>query len=269
MSTHNEIVPPASAPGGLSYIEQVTAIPCLRPRRPWVVGYSQERKAALIFQPRCRSWSCPACAEINRALWTFRIHYAAEVVINRGDTLTFVTITSHRRLSASGSLRVFKDAWPKLRKRYRRECPGAHYCLIPERHLSGTVHAHLLASASVGSRFWKDASAACGLGYIAQEEPCTEPARAAWYVSKYLAKQLAGYRWPPGFRRVRCSRGFPRPPDPPVPGDWRFQFVGKAQEVSKVEQTFKSRGYVVLTPNHAEAWSIITLLETVYADQTT
>ena len=193
-----------------------------------------------------------------------RVHHGAEVLIDHGAALQFVTITSHRRLSPKASVRVFTDAWPKLRKRYRRACPGSHYCLIPERHQSGTVHAHLLVSAPAGSRFWKDNSAACGMGYIAEESAVDSSARAAWYISKELSKMLGGLPWPLGFRRVRCSRGFPKMPPLDPPGDWRFEPVGKGERLDYAERDYRRRGYNVISPDHAEAWRIIALLETMY-----
>jgi hypothetical protein len=262
--TLNSDVPPASSPGGLSYIEQLTAAVCVRPRRPWLCARSDVLRAVLFFQPRCRSWSCPACAETNRALWVVRAAYAARVWLEETDALEFITLTSHRALSAARSVQVFRNAWPQLRKRWRRACSGAGYIQVPERHRSGKLHVHMIVNGAVGTRWWKDNSAACGMGYISDEERVREAARAAWYIGKELSKMLGGLSWPVGFRRVRTSRNFPRAPAPAGAGDWTFALVGSADRLPAAREAARREGYAVIEANHAEAWRIIDLVESMY-----
>lgn len=213
---------PPSSEGGLSIIEQVGRLAglsgCNRANRPYMVALDLENDRAFIFRPDCKTWGCPSCAAHLRARWTLRaylgvLHYQAS-----GGDFKFVTLTSHERLHSFGqTLHVWPKAWSILRRRVSRAAPGWRFVMVPEQHRTGRLHVHLIASANLGSRWWKDNGREAGLGFIAEEAEfragAAEPALAAAYVAKYLGKQMAVAAWPRYFHHIRTSQRFPQIPN--------------------------------------------------------
>jgi hypothetical protein len=107
------------------------------------------------------------------------------------------------------SIHVWRDAWPKLRRRlvYRNE--EFHYGFFPEQHKDGTMHGHLLATNNQSERWWKDNARSVGLGYIADVKPCYHGGAASKYATKYLTKAIAVEAWTIGFHRFRFSARWP------------------------------------------------------------
>ena len=143
---------------------------------------------------------------------------ATEKYIGDGEKFKFLTLTSHEYLKTlSQTLYVWPRAWPKLRKRANAAVDGSwHWAMIPEMHRDGRLHVHLIESANLGTKWWKDNARASGLGWRAEEEEFkrggAEPGRAAAYVSKYLGKQLGNKNWPRYFHHVRTSQHYPELP---------------------------------------------------------
>lgn len=177
-------------------------------------------RRVFLYRPNCGSWGCPYCAEVNRRVWTWKIAASTEGHLSAGHEVSFTSVTSHERLRSAGSVEVFKRAWPKLARRAERASPGGEYVLIPEPHQSGRLHAHLLDTWNLPTRWWKDNARACGLGYQADSEYAKTAGGAARYAAKYIGKGL-GASWPKGFRRVRVSKGFLM-----LPEDERGELVG-------------------------------------------
>lgn len=227
---------------------------CVREGRPWLRGVHDGERVALLFQPRCGLWSCPACGEINRRLWVARAYAGVAALAARGERVSFLTLTSHERLSGGGSLAVWPSGWKKLRERASYAAGGFEYLAVPERHQDGRLHVHALETSGLGSRWWKDNARACGLGYMAEERAVDGAAGAAWYVSKYLGKTLGAGAWPAGFHRVRVSRGWPRLPLPDEAEGWRWGRLGAGDSVQRAAARLEARGYRVLIADHAAAW---------------
>jgi hypothetical protein len=190
--------------------------------------------------------------------------YHGTVELTGGDSeiedkpsASFLTLTSHGRLDAPRTVAVFGDAWNRLRGRAARRAPNGQYYLIPERHLDGRLHVHAIETYNLGSRFWKDAAASCGLGYIAEEEEVRSARKAAWYASKYLAKSIEVIEWPKGFRRVRTSRGWPKLPELPPPLGWTFKPLPHGTRWQDDIAHWSRLDYTVIVTGHAEAWEII------------
>jgi hypothetical protein len=243
-----------SAASGLSYIEQYAAPHCTTRNRPFLRGANHHEKRAVLFRPRCGLWSCPYCAEINKRRWTARAWHGANIFAENGREIAFLTLTSSPKLSAAGTQEVFYSAWTKLRKRAQRGEPAGEYMMVPEQHQDGRLHAHAIETFNLGSRWWKDNAAACGLGYIAEEEPARTAAGAAWYISKYLAKTLAVTQWSPGFRRVRTSIRWPALPEMPRSEDWVFSLLPPKVAIQAEVERLEKAGYRVVVTNHAAAW---------------
>jgi len=227
---------------------------CETPRRPWLVGANYELHAAVIFRPRCKLWSCPYCARINRGLWAVRTFLGSEHLIVAGWRLGFLTLTSHELLDAAGTLAVWPKNWAKLRSRAYREVGQFPYVLIPEQHQDGRLHVHAVEGAGLSERWWKDNGRECGLGYMAEEAPVRSPAGAAFYVSKYISKTLGLHNWPEHFRRVRTSQNWPKIKDEHANAEWQFAVIPYNRSLEDVYAEYESENYVVKIAGSDEAW---------------
>jgi len=233
---------------------------CTTPRRPWLMGVNLQAQRAVAFQPRCKLWSCPACAEINRRLWATRTFHGAAALREKGAHIYFLTITSHETLSPAGTVRVFPDAWKKLRQRAYRMAGKYQYLMVPEKHQNGRMHVHMVETAGLGTRWWKDNSRECGFGYMVEEEECSD-GNAAFYVVKYLGKQMSdNIPWPKRFRRVRVSREWPALPEMErvVGWNWRVLVEKLDEELERLAQY----GFDVRVLDHSQAWVYARATET-------
>lgn len=101
---------------------------------------------ALVYRARCKQWSCPYCAEINRRVWRARI--MIEVGKHPGELWHFWTLTldgiDHQGNTAR-SLQTWRANWDKLMKRVKRDLGVMRYVRIFETHADGTLHVHMLA----------------------------------------------------------------------------------------------------------------------------
>jgi hypothetical protein len=249
----------SSAPvgGGLIYIEQLTASQCENRKRPYMAGRNANTKKAVLFRPRCKLWSCPHCAKINSDLWIMRVTHGCQQLIAQGHELSFVTVTSHEKLTAQQSVEVLPNSWHKLSMRLRRHVKGMKYVVIPERHQSGRIHIHAITLAGTNKRWWKDNARACGMGYMAEEEAVYSASGAGFYVGKYLSKQLSDARWKKGFRRVRTSLHFPKLPPLPRDDNWVFEILKGGMEVSVTMEHLQEQGYSVALADHHTAWALV------------
>lgn len=227
---------------------------CEARNRPILLGVSERFHKVLVFQPACKQWGCPACAETNRKRWAVRAFHGYEVLNEQGLEPRFLTLTSHERLTPEQALWVWPKAWSVLGQRARRKATRFEYILIPEQHKSGKIHIHALETSMLQTRWWKDNARGCGLGYIAEEEQIKNPQQAAWYVSKYISKQLEANQWPKGFRRVRTSQGWPSMPELPPNPDWDFRPVLAGDELGDKVLRLEERGFQILYLDHAAAW---------------
>jgi hypothetical protein len=249
-------------------IEQLAAPPyCRAPRRPWLRAVAHDLGIALLFQPRCKSWGCDYCAAVNMSFWAATAYHAMTSLIddnncqNQRNLMSFLTLTSHRKLGPTASTGVFGHAWPMLSRRARRAASQGQYLLIPEQHQDGRLHVHALETFALGRRWWKDNAAQVGLGYMADEKETYSPAGAADYVTKYLTKSLSATAWPKGFRRVRTSQGWPRLPEPVEPEAWYFEYIPLYEALDKAGDDLQRAGYEVLITDHVTAWRVVNSME--------
>ena len=246
---------PDAAGGGLIYIEQSEKTAhCERRGRPYMLAFHQDQQLAVGFKPRCKSWSCPACGPINQALWWFRIHHGISVGQSEGKLPFFITLTSHEKLDAAGSLRVWPQAWANLSARARYAAPGALYAMVAERHQDGRLHWHIVGTWELRERWWKDNARACGLGYMVDLQEISTAAGAAAYISKYLGKSLEGTAWPPGFRRVNVSRNFPKPPPMEREPGWKIIRLKQDKDLLGMSVRLRAAGFFVVLAQHNAAW---------------
>lgn len=203
---------------------------CENAKKVVVFGKHQGDKKAVLFNPRCKSWTCDFCSEQNKADWIEIATRGAIILTSHGYPMQFVTLTSRPYATPTTSLYFFKQNWPKLRKKAATVTKeweivtGTEwaYFLVPERHKTGVLHAHVLVTTHLNDvRWWKGAAFASGFGYMASVETLVTPIIAARYVAKYLHKGKGAEEWPKGFRRVRTSQNWPKAQPAPMEG-WQW-----------------------------------------------
>lgn len=234
---------------------------CMTANRPSFAGINAESKRAILFQPRCKLWSCPTCSVINRQKLAMEAYHATEKLIDSGEQLYFLTLTSHRKLDAKQTLWVWPKGWKKLQARVRYYAGGFTYLAIPEQHRNGRLHMHLIETAGLGTRFWKDAGAACGLGYKNEEEQLRSPAFASFYVTKYISKQMDMLDWPKGFRRIRKSRDWPKAEIHPALEEWEYQQIPKKVSLQDAKEELRLKGFEVSIIDYTELFGTLTNID--------
>ena len=255
-------VPPASA-GGLDLsLEQfdatggIDANDCPNPRVPWMIGTNPTTAKAVVFRPRCKLWSCPVCGKSNAWAWSFRANAGAHALYDAGASVDFVCITSSAKLSPAQSWWVAPKAWMKLQARVRRKVHSWQYFAVPEIQ-PGTrrVHFHMLTTANLPERWWKDNAAECGFGYISDKEEVWSLGGVVSYVSKYLTKSL-DEEMPPRTRRIRTSRGWPRDLKEPPEG-WDFIMLPRDTPLERAVMALTADGYHVEIKGSKSAWRYV------------
>ena len=231
---------------GLNPLENnPTVFRCETPNRPYLKATDEATKTVYIIRPDCKLWSCKACAQRRRRLWVFIANYGGDHLLSAGHRCTFVTLTSHRVVrTLVGGIWVWRRAWPKLSARWRRAEPGLQYLYIPEHREGFNFHVHLITTATLPERWYKDNGAKTGLGYQAKAKPILEAEHCGGYVSKYLGKALANMDYPKYFRRVNTSRGWPKPQDVDSPYVWAALGSNVSRVIFSVEMYLES-GWVV------------------------
>lgn len=207
--------------------------------------YSDKIKTGyrIIFKARCKMWTCEYCAGVNKRNHFKRILYGIDQLQNQGFKFSFVTVTSHERVRTfSGSYRVWKSAWKKLRQRAVRHEQSIekgifHYVYIPECHQDGTLHWHGLFSGSFTTRWWKDNARECGLGYECESIDIQDSFQGANYCLKYISKHMGQKIDIPRFRRINYSQKFPDQAVYGTSGDWLVA-APKVSIVSLIESAW-------------------------------
>lgn len=205
---------------------------CSNSKRPYVVGWNDETHEAIVFRPRCNNWTCEACAEENSRIWQLHAFRGTSVLQAEGYQVDFITLTvrSGGVRTLERSIATFRKAWPKLSRRAKYHNPAWYYIFIPEQHDDGTMHAHMIATNVKSEHWWHDNAHASGLGFEAKVKTIENASGAAWYVSKYTGKDFVIDIWPKNFRRIRCSRNWPKLELDNLPDEWKYKaFLDKGK----------------------------------------
>jgi hypothetical protein len=229
---------------------------CLAVGRPWLKAVDPWLRQVFYYRPRCNSWYCPACGFYNRDRWSARVGWGIAVLAAEGvDNFNFVTVTLPGYLGVDGTLKRWRKCWPKLSTRIRREVGEKwHYVYVHEQHKDGRLHVHMVSSAQMLTRWYKDNCATSGFGFIADVRPVEDEAEAARYISKYLTKTLnGGSPWPRGWRRISTSRGWPLLPESGQSG-YDFEYVPRSVSISAEIARYQRDGFVVRLGGHLGAW---------------
>jgi hypothetical protein len=243
--------------GGLFYYEQINRNQHCTGKTPMMTALNKTTKHAIIFRPRCKLWNCAYCGQKNAALWTMRIVAATQLFIDQGKDVSFVTVTSHEKLSPTQTISALPDQWAKLSTRFRRATGGCNYAIIPETHTDGRLHLHGIFDKELGTRWWKDNARNCGMGFMAEEKPVYSAAGAGAYTSKYTTKQLQTNNWAKGFRRVRTSRFYPLLDNGKASEGWEFSPLPRGQSVRDTIMANQQSGYSVALADNKAAWALV------------
>lgn len=189
----------------------MTTTKCASKTRPIIVGENRLESKAIIYVPRCKMWSCPSCADLNKSFWAIKIYLGIDDYKARGLVdWSFLTITMRGyHDNFEKCVAAWPKIWSRLSSRIRYHHKGVRYVLLPEQHEDGRLHVHMIASATIKKRWIKDSAFGSGGGFMGDSKPLKSSKKAAWYVSKYVGKSLGVIAWPPKFRRIRTSQKWP------------------------------------------------------------
>jgi hypothetical protein len=237
-----------AAGGGLKHlIEQSDGQGCETANRPYLKATDNERKVVYFIRPDCKMWGCAWCAEQRRKTWSHIAAFGGADLLRAGHGLSFVTLTSHRKnRQLAPAIRVWRDAWPNLSARWRRASPGVQYIYTSENLNREHFHVHIITTAPLPTRWYKDNSAETGLGYQAKAVPIEQAGECGMYMGKYLGKAIAVTGWPRGWRRVNTSRDWPKPEKEENPHVWLF-LGNRTSRVRDAAMGYKSVGWAVET----------------------
>ncbi len=154
-------------------------------------------------------------------MWRGIAAFGVTRLLAEGRRCSFVTLTSHKYVKGTlAGVSVWRKAWPKLSARWRRAEHSLQYCYTAEVSKMARFHVHIVTTATLPSRWYKDNAAETGLGYIAKAIPLQSGSQAGNYITKYLTKAVSDGGWPKFWRRVNTSRAFPKPEVVPSPYEW-------------------------------------------------
>jgi len=192
-----------------------------------LIGWDDDQKRALVCRANCDSWSCPECAKRMSENWGMRALMGTRKLISQGDSVDFITITSHEKLKTfSATEDVWSKAWSTLYAALKRQKPGLQYMIVPEKHQDGRMHVHAIWNAGVSKKWLKDNARKRGLGYQCEILHLYDAGRVAKYVAKYIGKDL-GFDCPAKFRRVRVSNDWADLPKPLTHQEpLRWEYIG-------------------------------------------
>ena len=241
-----ELVPPGSVSDKgyadlLSQLEQAQAAryeTCAR-GAPYIFFVDNTGRGRLV-QGCCNNWLCPRCGHL-RALHEYgRMVNGAKALTAAGHRLYFLTLTCRGKTC---SVREAEENYLEWTNRfltaYRTKCKrsgGAwHYSSVTERQRRRHPHSHYLITwhpsefvhrrkhetkfsgskakhNCIDSRQILDYCLSSGLGKEYDLTEVRNPTGCAVYIGKYLFKSSIATPWPPGWRRVRYSKSWPKLP---------------------------------------------------------
>lgn len=221
MNLNSEIWQPSSdemsesEANGLTFLEQLATLAeadCDSEKVPFFFRVDESRNHIQYAKGGCGMWACDACGLKNAKRWIARIIDGCNHI--EVAEWHFATVTAHRKWRGSiKSLENLRRNWHKLRKRLlelaKKQGELLYYVRVWEAHKDGSFHLHLITNARATTRWLKDNSAQCGLGYQAKMDEVVNAGQAAGYVAKYMLKSSEfASAYPKGARRIEVSRNW-------------------------------------------------------------
>jgi len=167
--------------------------------------YKVENEVAHISPVRCKRWSCEICAPFNRK------QVIEHAVAGNPRAMLTLTLKPAKGETPPEVARRLKKGLVALRLRLKRhpQLQNFEFCAVFEKHKSGFPHLHLLITGQFIP--WKKLRgwwAAITGSYMIDIRAVRGKKSAAYYVAKYLGKDLSGIE---GCKRWWRSKGYPRP----------------------------------------------------------
>lgn len=243
-----------SPEGGLIVLRLTEQKSCRRLNLPMLKFWHQNSQQVIYFQPSCKCNTCPECAPKRAKRHVYEAVYGCEVLTAEGRKIDFITVTSHEKLDAAGSLAVLNSAWPKLNRRIKHLTDDHEYFLIPELHANGRVHLHALTTAHLSKKSWKDIARECGFGYQSDVKEVNSIGGVSNYCAKYIGKGLGTSAFPRRFRRVRMSQGWPELPALERPAGWQGTRLEHGFSLQDEVDRLTETGWTVVLADEPGAW---------------
>jgi len=187
---------------------------------PVLCAFKTNGQATIIL---CGRWNCPVCAKKLAKQWARRVYLHLELRgVETGELWYFLTLTLGSGYKDPGrAFGQLRKLWNALRMYITRKKGKWEYVAFVEgqKHRRNMPHFHIIMSLEppdcrgkrglVTDHAVHAFAVRRGFGFEAKLETVTSH-RAAHYVSKYASKGTD--ITPKGFRHVRASRGWTRPP---------------------------------------------------------
>jgi len=223
-------------------------------------GWDNDNKRVYVAHANCDSWNCEECRIRMAENWGLRAALGCVQIIQRGEQLDFVTITSHEKLATFQQTEsVWRDAWATLYAALKRQKRDLCYMIVPERHKDGRMHVHALWNAGVSQKWLKDNARKRGLGYQCKIIHVSAERHAQKYIVKYVGKDI-GSDAPPHFRRVRVSDNWANIPKPnTVFNGLRWEYIGTNGALQIVYEQCAERKITIIDAQTGELFDDVDL----------
>lgn len=227
------------------------------------------RGHAAIKQACCNHWDCPCCGETRAREEYRRITWGAEVLEDEGHKLYFWTLTCRgKEISYEYAMEHYYE-WTNVlltnaRAKAKRISSFWAYIQVTEHQKKTRAHphSHLITSFlpadavsfqdrkghdAMASAWFFNANVTAGLGVQHQITEVKSASAVSRYIAKYLFKSALTEQWPAGWKRVRYSHNWPKPPyykaDLAItlltPSDWKLAADQKIEWTCEDDRIFE------------------------------
>ena len=152
-----------------------------------IVGLAPDSGKAIVIPATCKSWACPKCRPLKISHWS--------KIVQAGKPERFITLTidTSRFGSPRAAALAAVKAWKTLVHAIRRKCASFQYVRFFELHKSGWPHLHIVQRGSYIPQAWlSNLWDKLGMGKVIDIRRVYHPAKAAHYMTKYVAKSAGG-----------------------------------------------------------------------------
>lgn len=194
-----------------------------------LIVWKREAGRVVMSRIRCKMWSCPYCAKVNREMW--RSHLKKRIG-SIGGQWWFITVTAAEWYREKAkSLENLRRGLNLLFKRIKRVFGKVEYVRVYELHKKGAFHAHLIMSSLSGrvhyrrarsgqrcfypteirgmetwslKTWFKKSCRASKIGYMVDVQRIEGIQKVVNYICKYITKEGQDFDVR-GVRRIQTS----------------------------------------------------------------
>lgn len=192
-----------------------------------ILTAENENGDLMVTRTRCKQWTCPYCAVINREQWRARL--INHINHSEHTEWGWFTITAHSNMRGDKlSISNLRSAWDKLMKRMKRHYGAFDYCRVYEPHKDNSFHAHAIVSFHFDdikqrisrktgepvnySEWMRKTAIDLSLGWYTHADNCdvgNHGGYIASYVTKYIVKLSPSDKKELGrIRHIQCSQSW-------------------------------------------------------------